>query len=408
MTVKHSLIAAVAAATAFAAMPAGAQDAKADLARAASGPQFVPGEVLVKFRPGTAAADKAAARGRASAVGTESVTTAVMRQLGVGDLELVRLPAGMSVARAMGQLEAHFAVEYAEPNWIYYHDAVSNDTYYTNGSLWGMYGDSTTPANQYGSGAARRGRRARPIAPASTSASSTKATCTRTPTWRRTSARTRAKSRQTASTTTATATSTTSTAGTSTATTTRSSTAPATTTARTSPAPSAASAATATAWPACAGASRCIERQVPRPARRHHRQRHQGGRLLHRPQDAPRPQHRRHQQLLGRRRLFAGAAGRHRARQHRRHPVHRRGRQQHAATATTTPLLPVEYPNANVIAVASITSTGAISFLELRRDDGRPRRPGSGIWSTRAGELQGQRRAGLRAATAAPRWPRRT
>jgi subtilisin family serine protease len=151
MTVKHSLIAAVAAATVFAAMPAGAQDAKADLARASSGPQFVPGEVLVKFRPGTASADKAAARGRAGAIGTEAVTTPLMRQLGVGDLELVRLPPGMSVARAMGQLEAHFAVEYAEPNWVYYHDAASNDTYYTNGSLWGMQG---APANQYGSGAA--------------------------------------------------------------------------------------------------------------------------------------------------------------------------------------------------------------------------------------------------------------
>jgi len=153
MTVKQSLIAAVAAATAFAAVPAAAQDAKADLARASSGPQFVPGEVLVKFRPGTAAADKAAARGRAGAIGTEAVTTALMRQQGVGDLELVRLPPGMSVARAMGQLEAHFAVEYAEPNWVYYHDATSNDTYFTNGSLWGMYGAATSPANQYGSGA---------------------------------------------------------------------------------------------------------------------------------------------------------------------------------------------------------------------------------------------------------------
>jgi len=77
-----------------------------------------------------------------------------MRQQGVGDLELMRLPPGMSVARAMDRLEAHFAVEYAEPNWVYYHDAVSNDTYYTNGSLWGMYSGSTSPANQYGSGAA--------------------------------------------------------------------------------------------------------------------------------------------------------------------------------------------------------------------------------------------------------------
>lgn len=153
MTVKQSLIAAVAAATALAAVPAAAQDAKADLARASSGPQFVPGEVLVKFRPGTAAADKTAARGRAGAIGAEAITTPLMRQQGVGDLELVRLPPGMSVARAMGQLEAHFAVEYAEPNWVYYHDATSNDTYYTNGSLWGMYGAATSPANTYGSGA---------------------------------------------------------------------------------------------------------------------------------------------------------------------------------------------------------------------------------------------------------------
>jgi subtilisin family serine protease len=77
-----------------------------------------------------------------------------MRQLGSGDLELLQLPPGMAVANAMAQLKGNFAVEYAEPNWIYYHDATSNDTYYTSGSLWGMYGASTSPANQYGSGAA--------------------------------------------------------------------------------------------------------------------------------------------------------------------------------------------------------------------------------------------------------------
>jgi subtilisin family serine protease len=60
----------------------------------------------------------------------------------------------------MGRLNSHFAVEYAEPNWVYYHDATSNDPYYTNNSLWGMYSsDSPTPAgpvnttNPYGSGA---------------------------------------------------------------------------------------------------------------------------------------------------------------------------------------------------------------------------------------------------------------
>lgn len=45
-------------------------------------------------------------------------------------------------------------VEFIEPNWVYFHQATSNDPLYTNGSLWGMYGTSTTPANQFGSQAA--------------------------------------------------------------------------------------------------------------------------------------------------------------------------------------------------------------------------------------------------------------
>jgi subtilisin family serine protease len=40
---------------------------------------------------------------------------------------------------------------YAEPNFLYTHDAASTDPYYTDGTLWGMYGDATSPANQYGS-----------------------------------------------------------------------------------------------------------------------------------------------------------------------------------------------------------------------------------------------------------------
>ena len=160
MISKMPLFAAIAAALALTAAPSFAQDAEADLARAHSGPEFVPDEVLVKFRPGTAAADKLAARGRANAVGAEVITTPLMRQLGEGDIELVRLPAGMTVANAMARLKGHFAVEYAEPNWIYRHDAVSNDTYYTNGSLWGMYSDDSPTAagpsgtsNAFGSGA---------------------------------------------------------------------------------------------------------------------------------------------------------------------------------------------------------------------------------------------------------------
>ena len=45
-------------------------------------------------------------------------------------------------------------MDFVEPNWIVSHSATSNDSYYTNGSLWGMYGDGSSPANQYGSQAA--------------------------------------------------------------------------------------------------------------------------------------------------------------------------------------------------------------------------------------------------------------
>src|ERR671938_435820 len=56
-----------------------------------------------------------------------------------------------SLPAAARSLESHPAVAFAQPNWIYTLDETSNDPYYTNDSLWGMYGDATSPANQYGS-----------------------------------------------------------------------------------------------------------------------------------------------------------------------------------------------------------------------------------------------------------------
>lgn len=106
---------------------------------------FVPNEVLVQFSPGASAAAKANARARVGGSTVDHVR---------GDLELVRVAPGLSVAAAVRGLEGDAAVAFAEPNWIYTHGMVSNDPYFTNGSLWGMYGASTSPANDYGSGAA--------------------------------------------------------------------------------------------------------------------------------------------------------------------------------------------------------------------------------------------------------------
>ncbi len=116
--------------------------ARADVAAA------VPNELLVGYEPGTTPQEQAAVRGRSGAQLEDRVVTAAA---GRADVDLVRVPAGADRSAVARYLEADPAVAYAEPNWIYTTDAASTDIYYTNGSLWGMYGDGTTPANQYGS-----------------------------------------------------------------------------------------------------------------------------------------------------------------------------------------------------------------------------------------------------------------
>ncbi|HEY7767676.1 S8 family peptidase [Longimicrobium sp.] len=120
---------------------------------AAAAQEFVPGEVIVKFRAGASAAARGAALQRMNATVRERIVTNAMRRN--GDAEgLTVVHSGLGTSAAIERLSADPNVEYAEPNWIYRHNATSNDTYFTNGSLWGMYGDASSPANQYGSQAA--------------------------------------------------------------------------------------------------------------------------------------------------------------------------------------------------------------------------------------------------------------
>ena len=111
--------------------------------------QHNPGELLVQFSVTSDEADRAAVRQGLGAQRQEIVRA--QGRDNAGQLELLSLPPGLSVADAVRGLEGVADVEFAEPNWTYFHSAVSNDSYYTDGSLWGMYGDATSPANQYGS-----------------------------------------------------------------------------------------------------------------------------------------------------------------------------------------------------------------------------------------------------------------
>ncbi|MFQ3581083.1 MAG: S8 family peptidase [Chloracidobacterium sp.] len=75
-----------------------------------------------------------------------------------GEVELDTLPPGLSVKKACEILKDNPAVKSVEPNWIYtkLQAARPNDPLFLNGSLWGMYGFNTGSgtSNQFGSEAA--------------------------------------------------------------------------------------------------------------------------------------------------------------------------------------------------------------------------------------------------------------
>ena len=120
----------------------------------ASSASAVPGELVVGYVAGATAADRERARSRAQASRAERVVAAGADR---NEVELVRLPQGKDREVAIAELESDPAVDFAEPNWTYRHAVTVSDPYYTSTDtsrdLWGMYGDLTTPTNQFGSGA---------------------------------------------------------------------------------------------------------------------------------------------------------------------------------------------------------------------------------------------------------------
>jgi subtilisin family serine protease len=110
--------------------------------------KFVPNELLVKFKSGISQSAKDKALSRISATVTEKILTKSMQRFNDKEgLLLVHTP--VAVLEARSKLKG-VEIEFAEPNFIYQHEAISNDTYYANGSLWGMLGDGLSPSNQFG------------------------------------------------------------------------------------------------------------------------------------------------------------------------------------------------------------------------------------------------------------------
>lgn len=101
--------------------------------------EIVPNELLVKFKAGTAGTDKASILKGIAAVVAEHIHTNTMKNR--GDKEGVYLlRSNLNALEAIAKVRGNFAIEFAEPNYVYQHNAVSADPYLTNGSLWGMNG----------------------------------------------------------------------------------------------------------------------------------------------------------------------------------------------------------------------------------------------------------------------------
>ena len=117
----------------------------------ANGKPFQRDQVIVQFRADATEGDKARVMGRVNGNRADVLARGKGRS---GDVELLNARGHADIVDLLAELYADDAVEFAEPNWIVQHAATSNDTYYTNGSLWGMYGNASSPANQFGSQAA--------------------------------------------------------------------------------------------------------------------------------------------------------------------------------------------------------------------------------------------------------------
>lgn len=97
---------------------------------------FVPNEILVKFKPGNSENAKNNALARIGGSVSEKILTKAMER--AGDNEGIYL-----VHSSLNALDARdkikgAEVEYAEPNYIYTHDAVATDPYFTASKLWGV------------------------------------------------------------------------------------------------------------------------------------------------------------------------------------------------------------------------------------------------------------------------------
>lgn len=121
------------------------QSASTAKARLSADKEYVDGELLIQFTEDATDDVKNKALDKVKGQPVEKILTKAMERAGKKE-GLLLVKVNKNVLEAIADLSTTPGVAYAEPNFIYTYDAVTNDTYVANGSLWGM-----DAANTYGS-----------------------------------------------------------------------------------------------------------------------------------------------------------------------------------------------------------------------------------------------------------------
>jgi serine protease len=92
---------------------------------------YVPGEILVAYRPGVSAAHTFRV--------TRGLGAFLLKTYAHQSLHRLKLHPTTSMEAALRAVSADPAVAYAQPNFIYYKSAGPNDPHFTSGGMWGLH-----------------------------------------------------------------------------------------------------------------------------------------------------------------------------------------------------------------------------------------------------------------------------
>ena len=110
---------------------------------------YAPGQVVVQFSIEASDEDKKQVMSVLQGDILKRIWTVPMRESAAGEICVYTTPFG--VEAAVETVAKHPLVEIAEPNYVYYPQGRTNDTFVQQRRLWGVYGDRTVPANPFGS-----------------------------------------------------------------------------------------------------------------------------------------------------------------------------------------------------------------------------------------------------------------